>query len=424
MTIGIACTTNGTSPVIESKPKLAQLDASKLIITKCKNLKPIPPPDEMTFGSVKTDYMLVAEYNPKTGWSAPEIKPYGPLSLDPASSCFQYCPNVFEGMKAYLGPDGTPRLFRPQKNMERLSRSLHRAALPPINTPALLTLLKRLVTLESRWIPDLPGYSMYIRPTVIGTRASLGVAASDSALLYVILCPTGPYFRSQGNGSGTKAISLLAVSEHVRSWPGGTGEFKLGLNYAPGFMPQTLAKERGYDSILWLIPKIHQNDNGEKQITEAGAMNFFAVLKRDDGDIDVITPSLDGTILPGVTRDSCLALIRAHSSPSNPFTIPGLSATARIHTVERTMVMSEVERWAEEGRLLEIFCVGTAATVALVSKIGLDGLSAQPQVEGGERMLVLPESHSSGSVASGLLEALGAIQTGRMQFEDWCMACS
>lgn len=130
--------------------------------------------------------------------------------------------------------------------------------------------------LESRWIPDLPGHSLYIRPTVLGTRASLGVAASDSALLYVVLCPAGPYFRNEGKGR--KAVSLLAVSEYVRAWPGGTGEFKLGLNYAPGFMPQALAKEKGYDQILWLLPY-----GGEKRVTEAGAMNFFLVIRRDDG---------------------------------------------------------------------------------------------------------------------------------------------
>ncbi|SRR6266550_1937407 len=132
--------------------------------------------------------------------------------------------------------------------------------------------------LESRWIPDLPEYSLYIRPTVIGTRDSLGVMASDSALLYVIVCPTGPYFRKQGSGSGKKAISLLAVSEHVRAWPGGTGEFKLGLNYAPGFMPQKLAVEKGYDQILWLLPH-----GVEKKVTEAGAMNYFVAVRRDDG---------------------------------------------------------------------------------------------------------------------------------------------
>lgn len=418
-------TSNGTTHIVngtkastsnDTKPKPAELDASKLIITECKTLKPIPPPEGLVYGKVKTDYMLVTEYEPKTGWSAPEIKPYGPLSLDPASSCLQYCPNVFEGMKAYLGPDGKPRLFRPQMNMERLARSIHRAALPSFNTDALLTLIKRLITLESRWIPNLPGYSLYIRPTVIGTRTGLGVAASDSALLYIILSPTGPYFRNEAGGSET--ISLLAVSEHVRAWPGGTGGHKLGLNYASSFLPQSLATERGYDQILWLLPE----PNGGRKITEVGAMNFFVAVKREDGDVDIITPSLDGTILPGVTRESCLHLVEAHSSTSNSFLIPGFPATLRLHAIERTVTVSDLEIWAVEGNLVEIFCTGTAAIVASIGRIGLNGLSETAAVK--NRELVLPESEKMGPIAKGLFEALGAIQTGRLQYDSWSVVCS
>jgi branched-chain amino acid aminotransferase len=138
-------------------------------------------------------------------------------------------------------------------------------------------------------------------------------------------------------------------------------------------------------------------------------------------DVDVVTPALDGTILAGVTRDSCLSIIRAHSSASSPFTIPGLSPTTRIHTVERAVVMSEVERWAKEERLLEAFSVGTAVTVALVAKIGLGGLSQDAQKEAD---LVFPEGELRGSIADGLWEALCAIQTGRMQYEDWSVPCA
>lgn len=135
----------------------------------------------------------------------------------------------------------------------------------------LLELIKQLVAVDKRWIPRLPGYSLYIRPTIIGTRPQLGVAASDHALLYVIMCPTGPYFNL-----GPKPISLLAEYENVRSWPGGTGAFKLGLNYAPCFEPQRRAAEMGYMQILWLLGE-------ERRITEAGAMNFFIAVQRDDG---------------------------------------------------------------------------------------------------------------------------------------------
>jgi len=146
------------------------------------------------------------------------------------------------------------------------------SALQQFNTDALLELIKRLIAIETRWIPAAKGCSLYVRPTLIGTRVGLGVMASTHAMLYAILSPTGPYFKEPAG------ISLMAVGEHVRSWPGGTGGYKLGLNYAPGFQPQRVALQQGYQQVLWLI--------GET-ITEAGAMNFFVALQRDDGGASV-----------------------------------------------------------------------------------------------------------------------------------------
>ncbi|KAF5376854.1 hypothetical protein D9615_007289 [Tricholomella constricta] len=377
---------------------LAELDASRLVVTLAKTLQPLP--ENPHFGEIKTDHMLMATYEPKTGWSAPEIKPYGPISLDPASSCFQYCPNVFEGMKAYRGPNGEPRLFRPKLNMERLARSAERVALPPFDTNAVLTLIKRLVAIDARWIPTKPGHSLYIRPTIIGTRAALGVAASDSAMLYVIMTPTGPYF----NTANAKGIPLLAVGTTVRSWPGGTGGHKLGLNYAPGFLPQRLAAEQGYSQILWLLGDDHK-------ITEAGAMNFFAVVARDDGDLDVVTPPLDGTILPGLTRLSCLALLDAHTARRT--VLPGLRPALRLHTHERALTMPELAAWSAEGKLLEAFCVGTAVAVAPVGRIGWEG-----------KDLVMPSEETGlGEVGKALLERVLDIQTGRVEWEGWSVVC-
>jgi len=344
--------------------------------------------------------MLVVTYEPATGWSAPEIKPYGPLSIDPASSCFQYCTNVFEGMKAYIGPNGEPRLFRPDNNMERLVRSVERVALPPFDTDALLTLIKRLVTIESRWIPSEPGYSLYIRPTVIGTRSALGVAASDSSMIYVLLSPCGPYFRGD-----VKGIPLLAVGESVRSWPGGTGGHKLGLNYAPGFLPQRIAAEQGYSQILWLL-------GDDPRITEAGAMNFFAVVQRDDGELDIVTPPLDGTILPGITRASCLSLLDAHTA--GLLTLPGILSTQRLNTHERIITMSELTAWSNQGKLLEAFGVGTAVIVAPVGRIGWEG-----------KDLVLPsEEKGLGIVGKALWERLVDIQSGKVEWEGWSVPCA
>ncbi|TDL22306.1 branched-chain amino acid aminotransferase II [Rickenella mellea] len=379
----------------------ANLDPSKLTVTQTDTPKPLPEPSSLVFGQTMTDHMLVMSFDPETGWTVPVIQPYQPLQLDPASSCFQYCPNVFEGMKAYLGPDGEPRLFRPDLNMRRMELSVDRVALPPIDGHALLKLIKKLVIVDKRWIPSQSGYSLYIRPTIIGTRPALGVAASSHALLYVIMSPTGPYFPT-----GPKPVSLLAVHENVRSWPGGTGGFKLGLNYAPAFEPQRRAAEKGYMQILWLL-----GHEGERRITEAGQMNFFAVVKREDGDLDLVTPPLDGTILPGVTRNSVLALAASHS-PLTP--LPNITPSQRINTHEKPITMSDLTMWYSSGLLLEVFCVGTAVTVASVGRIGYEG----------KDMILADESRMAlGVVAGAISEKIIAIQEGRFQWEGWSVPC-
>ncbi|TFK48029.1 branched-chain amino acid aminotransferase II [Heliocybe sulcata] len=387
---------------------LAGLNASKVTITKAKSLKPIPAVEDLVFGNTMTDHMLVATFHPEHGWSAPEVKPYGPLELDPASSCFQYCPNVFEGMKAYLDPQGEPRLFRPELNMERMRRSVERVALPPFDTAELLKLIKLMVTLEKRWIPAKQGCALYIRPTVIGTRPALGVSASDHALLYIILSPMGPYFRT-----GPKPISLLGVHDAVRAWPGGTGGYKLGLNYAPGFQPQREAAKKGYMQVLWLF----KEGNGLEglKVTEAGAMNFFVVVSRDDGGMDVITPPLDGTILPGLTRDSCLSLLRAHS-PASP-SLPALASTP-LHAHERTLTLADLVRYSNEGRLLEAFGVGTAVVVVSVGRIGYE-----EQGQGLRDITLREHEGGHGPVAKALWERIVEVQEGRQEWEGWSVKC-
>lgn len=333
-----------------------------------------------------------------------------------------------------------------------MEMSAARVALPPFDTNELFKLIKRIVMIEKRWIPAVKGHSLYIRPTIIGTRdcklplhtiflllyfsrehlqlnaclLALGVAASDRAMLYIILGPTGPFFRT-----GARPVALLAVQEHVRAWPGGTGGYKLALNYAPTFKPQQAAAKLGYDQCLWLI---------DDTVTEAGAMNFFVVVKRDDGgaytsrstlsptivmfscgwlntdthvdaDLDVITPPLDGTILPGVTRDSTIGLCAAHASRT---TLPGLPASTRLHVAEQTLTMSDLAKWAAESRLLEAFTVGTAVVVAAVGRIGFNGTD-----------IVLPEYEGVlGPVARGLYDRLTDIQEGKFEWEDWSVPCA
>jgi len=296
--------------------------------------------------------------------------------------------------KAYLGPDGKARLFRPELNVARLARSAARVALPSFDEQALLTLIKTLVNVDSRWIPKPHGYSLYIRPTIIGTRASLGVTASDSAMLFVVLTPTGPYFRTPA------ALSLLAVGENVRAWPGGTGGHKLGVNYAPSFLPQQIAAKQGYEQCLWLL-----GDN----VTEAGAMNFFVILKRDDGDLDIVTPPLDGTILPGLTRASCMALAAAHPSKTSLPNLPNI----RLHMHERPFTMRDLMQWSAQGKLLEAFGAGTAVIIAPVGRIGFDG-----------KDLVLPQYEGAyGPVSKALWERIVDIQQGKVEWEGWSVPC-
>ncbi|KAF9449309.1 branched-chain-amino-acid transaminase [Macrolepiota fuliginosa MF-IS2] len=388
------------------------LQASKLVINLVEEAKVVPPAESLVFGQTKTDHMLVVHYDPVNGWSTPEIKPYGPLTIDPASSCLQYCPNIFEGMKAYIGPDGEARLFRPQRNMERFARSAARLALPKFDQEALLTLIKRLVLVDKRWIPTKSGYSLYIRPTLIGTHTGLGPHYSDTATLFVILTPSGPYFTN-----GLQPISLLGISETVRAWPGGTGAHKLGLNYAPSFLPQMEATAKGYDQILWLLEiDCQDGEKGKKdfRITEVGAMNIFLVVQRDDGDLDLITPSLDGTILPGVTRASTLALADAHTR--GDIVLPNIPATVKIHTYEKPLTMSLLSSLSSQGKALEFFGVGTAAIVAPINKIGWEGED-----------VVFPENPydetRSSTIGRAMFEMITNIQTGRTQFEDWGVVC-
>lgn len=381
---------------------LPGLDASKLLINCSDKLKELPPPEKLVFGQTMTDHMLIMDYSPESGWSAPVIKPYAPLELDPACSVFHYTPALFEGMKAFLDPSGQPRLFRPDLNMRRMSTSADRVALPHFDENELLKLIRQLVHLEARWIPNIQGYSLYIRPTMIGTRPAIGVAASTHACLYVICSPTGPYFPT-----GYKPVSLWAEQDAVRSWPGGTGAYKLGINYAPCFKPQREAARKGYQQILWILGE-------NQQITEVGQMNFFVVFKREDGDWDVVTPALDGTILPGVTRDSVLSLIRADKASS-----PLANFSHKLHAHERTLTLPEVKQLADEGRLVESFGVGTAAIICPIGRIGYQDKSTGTTSE-----IQFPEYKSGlGPLSTALMESIVAIQEGRVEFEGWSVPC-
>lgn len=248
-------------------------------------------------------------------------------------------------MKAYKDSQNRIRLFRPDRNMYRLNRSSSRIALPTFDGDKFTELISKFVELEERFIPKQKGYSLYIRPTMIGTQNTLGVGPPGSALLYVIASPVGPYYPT-----GFKAISLEATESAVRAWPGGVGDRKLGANYAPCIVPQIDAAKRGYQQNLWLFGE-------EGYVTEVGTMNMFVAWVNEEGVRELITAPLDGTILEGVTRESILALAHEKLVPEG-WTVS-----------EKKYTMAQMKKAADEGRLLEAFGAGTAAVVSPVKAV-------------------------------------------------------
>jgi len=304
--------------------------------------------------------MLSIEWTASQGWLAPRITPYQNLSLDPATCVFHYAFECFEGMKAYKNPSGQIRLFRPDKNMARLNKSAASIALPTAEPKPLIDLISKFVAMEHRFIPSERGYSLYIRPTLIGTQRTLGVGPPGSALLFVIASPVGPYYPT-----GFKAVSLEATSYAIRAWPGGVGDKKLGANYAPCIVHQLAAATRGFHQNLWLFGE-------EEKVTEVGTMNFFAVLRDANGQKELVTAPLDGTILEGVTRDSILALARERLVKE------GWKIS------ERYVTMAELAQASEEGKLVEAFGSGTAAVISPIRGISWRGKIVDCGLKAGE----------------------------------------
>lgn len=278
----------------------------------------------------------------------------------------------FEGMKAYKDAEGHVRLFRPEMNMARLNKSSARLGMPvsllrsqsliciamtndcneiqTFDPEELIKVITEFLRIEERWIPSKRGYSLYLRPTIIGTQDALGVRAPDRALLFVIASPVGPYF-----STGFKAVSLLADTEHVRAWPKGTGDFKVGGNYAPCVLPQSIAASKGYQQNLWLFGEEHY-------VTEVGTMNFFMLWSNSEtGRRELITPALNGLILPGVTRNTVIDLVKSWEAETG------------IAVREGTVTMPEIVQAVEENRVIEMFGAGTACIVSPIKRIGYKG---------------------------------------------------
>jgi branched-chain amino acid aminotransferase len=294
------------------------------------------------FGTAFSDHMVSIEYDADRGWHDAQIMPYGPIALDPAAAVLHYAQEIFEGLKAYRLADGGIALFRPEANAARFNASARRLAMPEIDENLFVDAVRQLVLTDKDWFPTVEGGSLYLRPFMFASEAFLGVRPARKYRFLVIASPAGNYFKS-----GAPAVSIW-VSDYTRAAPGGTGAAKCGGNYAASLVPTAEAFERGHDQVLFLDAAEH------RWIEELGGMNLFFVM--DDGSI--ITPALTGTILPGITRDSIIALAREE----------GLTVREDRYSLDQ---------WREDaasGRLLETFACGTAAVVTPVGKVaGRDG---------------------------------------------------
>lgn len=334
--------------------------------------KDLPKDDNpLLFGTIFTDHMFVMDYEEGKGWTNPTIMPYGPLSLDPATMVFHYGQEMFEGLKAYRGEDGRILLFRPDKNIERANRTNERICIPTIQSEDFLDAIKAIVKIDERWIPTKLGTSLYIRPFIIATDAYLGVRPSNTYKFIIILSPVGAYYPE-----GLNPVKIWVEDEYVRAVVGGLGEAKTGANYVASLKAQVKAHDAGYSQVLWL-------DGVErKYVEEVGAMNIFFKINGE-----ILTPELTGSILAGVTRESCIQLCRDW----------GFQVT------ERKITVDELFEASQEGILEEIWGTGTAAVISPVGHL-----------RDGNRMLQV-SSGGIGDLTQKLYDTITNIQLGAIE---------
>ena len=312
--------------------------------------------------------MFIMDYTEGQGWHDARIEPYHDLSLSPASMVFHYAQEMFEGLKAYRAADGRTLLFRPNKNNERMNNTTRRLCIPQIDPYDALQAIVELVRTDIDWVPTEKGTSLYIRPFIIATDPFLGVHPSKTYKFIIILSPVGSYY-----AAGLDPVKICVEDEYVRAVKGGMGFAKTGGNYAASLIGQQKAEEMGYAQVLWLDGIEH------KYIDEVGAMNVFFVI---DGEI--ITPSLEGNILPGVTRASAIDYLKAES----------------YKVTERRISIDEVYAAADAGKLDEVFGTGTAAVISPVGELNWDG-----------RVIVI-NNGKIGKISQTLYDAITGIQWG------------
>ncbi len=340
-------------------------------ITKRTKVGVMPPESELGFGKVFTDHMLLVDWTAEEGWKNARILPFGRIDLHPASTVLHYGAEIFEGLKAYRRADGGVQLFRPMENVKRMNRSAERMSLPQMDEQDMLELITTFVKLEEKWVPKSFGTSLYLRPFLFGNDEALGVHAVQNATFMLIASPSGSYYKE-----GINPVSIMIESEDVRTVRGGTGYAKCGGNYAASTRAGERAAQKGYSQVLWL-------DGVErKYIEEVGAMNVMFKIKGK-----IVTPKLTGSILPGITRKSCIEVLKSLG----------------YEVEERLLSVDELLASLRDGSLEEAWGCGTAA---VVSPIGRLAYGEKEYVIGGGKI---------GAVTQELYDILTGIQWGKRE---------
>ncbi|MEX2600398.1 MAG: branched-chain amino acid aminotransferase [Balneolaceae bacterium] len=317
---------NGTATLSVSKTDRSRLAGANL--------------DEPGFGTLFSDHMAVMAYR-DGAWHTPEITPYDNFNCPPSLIALHYGQSVFEGMKAFRMADGTVSLYRPKEHFERLGRSCRRLCIPEPDSRQLLDTLIALIRTDIGWVPSKRGNALYVRPLIFGSDAFLGVRPSNTYTCLIMTSPVGAYYKE-----GINPVRLTTDASHIRAARGGTGSVKTAGNYAPTLLPARKAQENGFTQILWLDAKEH------RYIEEVGTMNIFFKFKDK-----LVTPPAEGTILPGIIRDSVIQL----------------AGEMGVNVEQRPITIDEVFESRKSGELEEIFGSGTAAVISPVGSITHNG---------------------------------------------------
>jgi len=338
-----------------------------------KTTRPKQKPEEskLAFGKTFTDHMFVMDYKPDLGWHDPRIIPYGPLTMDPSTCVLHYGQGIFEGLKAYHTVSGKIALFRPEQNIKRMNDSCERLCIPKLDSDFVIHAIKTLVKTDMDWVPKSPGTSLYIRPFIIATDAFLGVHPSFTYQFIVILAPSGAYYPG-----GINPVKIYVEDRYVRASQGGTGSVKTMANYAISLKAQDEAEKKGYVQVLWL------DGIERKYVEEVGAMNVFFKIKGE-----VVTPALTGTILPGITRDSVITMLKSFGIP----------------VTERRITIDELIEAAQNGDLEEAFGTGTAAVISPMGELNYKG------------SIHAINGNKIGDISQKLYQALTGIQYGKVE---------